>query len=212
MTLERNPRESESRTPQERAALQALEANEELNQMAVAALLINEDPHQSLRPDLRQPRMTQIEYAQAARSVLNERRAVADALHQNALKAYQPVKVEGHGVYPSVVDQLEARRQKALELGQPEPAKVDIPTFMENERLEYLGMATLEDVARAGATLPAHREVLEKGIPLQHQQSANKVIGLPPGDLEYSQQDYAKQRATNPFEALALYGKKIITP
>ena len=205
MKLDRHESPEKARSPEDLKTLRLLEADKELNQMAVAALLIHESPKQNLRPDLRQSRMTQIDYANAARTVLAERRSVADALHQNALKAYQPQHIEGRGVFPSVVDQLETRRKVALEQGRPAPPKIEIPTFMGNERLEYAGMATLEDVARAGATLPEHREVLERGIPLQHQQSPNKTIGLPPGDFEHSQEDYAKMRAQTPFAGYALY-------
>ena len=194
MTFDRDTREDQrqpERTPEQRDACKVLEQNAELRQLATEALIIHEAPDRALRQDLQQAKMTNVEYLDAACKVVDERRHIANALQANALKAYEPQRGD-----PSVVEQLKAQRPDM---------NITIPTFIENEQLEFSHMASIEDVARAGATLPEHRQVMEMGIPLQHQAKMDEVIGLPPGDLERSRQDYAQLRQINPFGGYAIY-------
>ena len=194
MTFDHDAREQKrepqrQQTPEQREAIRALEQDAELRQLATDALLIHENPERQLRRDLQKPQMTNVEYAAAAKHVMMEREAMARDLQKRAIEAYaeQPGRM-GEGA-PSIVDQLKTANPDL---------EFEVPTFYENERLVYDGMADVRDIARAGVSFPKHREILENGIPLQSKTQMDVVIGLPPGDLEMNRQNLREMRQTQP--------------
>lgn len=211
MTFDHDPRDQKApdeRTPEQREAMAKLEQNAELRQLATEALLAHENPQDYLHPDLvklasdrqgpaQQDRITNVGCAAIAEHIMTERTKFEHNLHDTILRAYaQPQGPQGAGM--SYAENIKNHyKEQGIDL--------DIPMLMGKETLKFKGVANIQDMARSGLSQPQHQEVLRKGIPLQHQQNPNLVIGPAPGDLHTSAQDYHNKRATTSFEGYAVY-------
>lgn len=195
-------------TPEQREATMKLEKDAELRQLATDALVTHENPNDYVRQDLLQhavekqngdrTRLTNVGATAIAERIIDERQTFERDLHEKALRAYQqPQGHEGGGGRSFAENMREHYKEQGVEM--------DIPTFMGTERLKFMRVANVEDIARSGLTQPQHHEVLKKDIPLQHQQNPRLVIGPAPGDLQHSAQDYKQQREAGPFDGCAVY-------
>lgn len=208
MTYGHDPRDDKApareQTPEEREAVRKLETDAELRQLATDVLLTHENPQDYVRQDLqllavekqgRRDRLTNVGAAAIAERIMEDRATLEKDLHAKALQAYA-VQPTGKTYVDTVTEHLKAQ--------DIEP-DFSIPTFMGTERLQFERVATVEDIARAGATQKYHHELLKQGVPLQHKANMNLVIGAAPGDMQRSTEDYAARREASQFEGCAVY-------
>lgn len=164
----------------ERRTQAALDASLELRQLADEAMEIYNAPDRHLRQDLQPEAITPATAALIADKLLDERHEIAQRLSMNAQVHHFNVR----------------DAQKSDQFKLPEVFdKVDyeVPTLRQGQRLEFVRMATENDLIRAEVNTPAHRDILEMGIPLQSLKGYS-VIGIPPGDLEHTQDDMGNAR------------------
>lgn len=179
--LERDIAPDRTRTDDERRAEAALEQCIELRQVADEAIAIDKDPDRSLRADLQPEAMTPAVAATIADKILDERVEMAQKMTMNgqlhAFKQRDAAKDERFAL-PDIYNKVE----------------YDVPLLINGRRLEFVRMADEKDLIRAEVDSPEHRAILDDGTPLESR-TGYSVIGLPPGDLERSQDDMAAARA-----------------
>ncbi|MBA44822.1 MAG: hypothetical protein CMF62_12600 [Magnetococcales bacterium] len=179
--LDRDIAPDRTRTDDERRAESALEQSLELRQVADGAISIDKDPERQLRDDLKPEVMTQAAAAAIADKVLDERFDMSQKMTMNGqLHAFKKRDAEKDDRFalPDLYKKVE----------------YDIPLLINGRRLEFVRMADEKDLIRAEVDSPEHRAIMEDGVPLESR-TGYAVIGLPPGDLERSQEDMAEARA-----------------
>jgi len=171
---------SPEKSADERRIEAALDASLGLRQLADEALEIYNAPDRQLRPDLHAGALTLAHAAEIADKLLTERYELGQKLSMNAQTHHFNVR--------------DAQRSDRFKLPEVfDKVDYEVPLLRQGQRLEFVRMAQEDDLIRAEVHTPDHRDILETGVPLQSLKGY-AVIGLPPGDLERTQDDLKHAR------------------